>query len=139
METVTRRPAVPGLYAYDAHGRPNPLSSKCEACGARAFPARDVCEDCFSPDLTLVELGSTGTLHAFTIVHETFGPGSLPLPYGLGILQFEDGFQIRGLLNPDCHAWIVGQAVETIEIPLERDGETELMTYALTPRGANDA
>ena len=131
----SRRPAVEGLYTYDSAGRPSPLSSSCTACGARAFPARDVCEDCLSAELEILPLGSSGTLHAFTIVHEPFGVGSLPPPYGVGLIEFADGFQIRGILDPAVREWSVGHPVVTTEIVLDKDGDTELLTYALTPGG----
>lgn len=137
--SLTRRPAVDGLYTYDSAGRPSPLSSRCKSCGVRAFPAHDVCEDCLSTDIELVELGAFGNLYAFTIVHETFGLGSLPLPYGVGLLEFADGFKIRGLLDPSVRDWVVGQELATTEIELERDGDSQLMTYALTPRGDSNA
>jgi uncharacterized OB-fold protein len=137
--SLSRRPAVDGLYILDSAGRPSPLSSRCASCGARAFPARDVCEDCLSGELEVVPLGSAGTLHAFTIVHEPFGVGSLPPPYGVGLIEFEDGFQIRGLLDPSVKEWAVGHPVVTTEIVMDREGDTELLTYALTPGGTSNA
>jgi hypothetical protein len=54
-------------------------------------------------------------------------------------VEFDDGYQVRGLLDPELGGWRVGQEVETREICLDRDGDDDLLTYAFTPRRGHHA
>jgi uncharacterized OB-fold protein len=89
------------------------------------------CKRCGGTDIE-EKLEGPGRLLTFTFVHEPFGQGSLKPPYGVGLVQFEDGLTVKGLLHPQYHAPRLGEAVLTTEIELERDGEDLLLTYAFT-------
>jgi uncharacterized OB-fold protein len=134
-----RRPAVAGLYEHDGQGRPVLLVGRCGQCGARSFPAVSSCPECSAPGVEIVRYGPHARIFAYTIVHEVFGQGSLPLPYAVARVEFDDGYQVRGLLDPEVGGWRVGQEVETREICLDRDGDDDLLTYAFTPRRGHHA
>jgi hypothetical protein len=66
------------------------LGTRCPSCGIVYHVPRRNCPDCFAECSEWVELGSTGTLGAFTVVrrhHPLLCP--LPLPFGYGIIVLE--------------------------------------------------
>jgi uncharacterized OB-fold protein len=135
MTSAVRKQASPGLYELDERGRPLIVTSCCPICGSRSFPSRSSCDTCLGGATVLQRLGPYGAIHAFTVVHETFGLGSWPPPYGVAKVDLGKGFRVRGLLDPDSAGWQVGQRVETIEVTLDLTPEIELLTYAFRPMG----
>ena len=109
------------------------IVGECGECGFIGFPRRLACERCGSENIKEKLEGPAGRLMTFTIVHEPFGQGSLEPPYGVGLVQFEDGVTIKGLLHPTYQAPHVGESVLTTEIEIKGDGDDDLLTYAFTP------
>lgn len=134
-----RKPAVDGLFESDAGGAIYLLSSHCQDCGAHSFPSRESCPECLSERVKIERAGPRGQIFAYTIVHETFGRGSLPPPYGVALIDFENGLRARGLIHPDFNNPEIGQEVAMTEIVLESEEDSDLTTYAFIPAGDNNA
>lgn len=83
-----RRDVVGGMLA----------GSRCLACGALAFPARDACMACGRRDMTGTALATTGTLYSSTTIHVS---SSRPTPYAIGYVDLDDGVRVlTGIAGP---------------------------------------
>ncbi len=97
------------------------MGTECMACGAQYLPPRPMCPACFSGDMRWIEMVTTGTLAAFTVVHIA-STAMIAAGYGRenphcsGIVKLENGLSISAqILGVDT------KKPETIQIgsPLE--------------------
>ena len=96
------------FYTRLAEGRLS--TTRCEACGARAWPPRGFCGECASDRLAWVELPSEGVVHAFT-VQETGLPAGFDGPRVFAIVKV-DGLRIFAIIrDTDPTTVAVGQRV----------------------------
>lgn len=66
-------------------------ASKCNQCGARHFPPRQVCDDCGSTDVVAVTMSDTGRVLTYAVVR-TAGPDfAAEAPYVVAVLEMDDG------------------------------------------------
>jgi len=90
---------------YQYLGEHRLMASRCRSCGALHLPPRVLCPACLGEEMEWVELGSFGTLAAFTTIHIAptamieagFGKDN---PYCTGIVRLDEG--------PAISAQIVG-------------------------------
>jgi uncharacterized OB-fold protein len=99
------------------------MGTECTACGAQFLPPRPMCAECFSDQMRWVEMGTRGTLTAFTVVHIAstamivagFGREN---PHCSGIVQLENGpsisAQILGVDTSNPTLIKVGSPVEAV-------------------------
>jgi uncharacterized OB-fold protein len=73
---------------FDALKEHRILGCKCSKCGAVSVPPKSFCEPCFVPIEELVEVGSSGTIEAVTVVTAPFA-GSPPVPYAVAYVRLE--------------------------------------------------
>jgi uncharacterized OB-fold protein len=64
------------------------LGCKCSQCGQVSVPPKSFCEPCFVPVEDLVEVGSTGTIEAVTVVTAPYA-GSPPVPYAVAYVRLD--------------------------------------------------
>ena len=87
-------------------------ASRCPACGLVAFPARDTCEACATPTEP-IGLSSRATLRVATEVIHPPPDAEVPVPYGVGLIEFPEGISLLGLLDDDLRkAPAIDQEVE---------------------------
>ena len=72
------------------------MASRCRSCGALWLPPRPLCPACHGEEMEWVEMGSSGTLLAFTTVH--IAPTAMieagygkDNPYCTGIVRLAEG------------------------------------------------
>ena len=70
------------------------LGSRCAACGAHHFPRHDTCPYCAAEGPLPAQLGGAGRLWAWTAV--TAAPPGYrgPVPYGVGVVELEEGIRV---------------------------------------------
>lgn len=67
------------------------VAQRCGACGAYQHPPRPACRDCGSADVAFVRLSGRGTVHAYTVVHDTRVEGLKPYqPFTLMAVELEE-------------------------------------------------
>jgi uncharacterized OB-fold protein len=75
------------------------VGSRCESCGAMAWPMRAVCHGCGRAAPAETVFAAAGTLLSFTTMW--VGPDGLPVPYRIGQVRLDKGplifAHIRGL------------------------------------------
>jgi len=91
-----RRPILPFLRLPE-QGEPYLVGQKCGGCGAVYLNQRVACSKCQATGpFTEIPLSRTGTLHVFSIVHQSM-PG-VPTPYIAAIVDLPEGVSVRATL-----------------------------------------
>lgn len=83
-----------GLLQFDP---PRLLGSRCNACGAAIFPAKDFCPSCRADGSAPLALSPEGTVFSYTVVHQA--PGGRPTPYVLAYVDLADGVRVLAQLE----------------------------------------
>ena len=139
---MTRQRAIdPGLFDWpDAH--PALRASRCNGCGAMAFPANASCMSCGNTEVTVQKLPTRGRLWAWTIqrfmpktpyrssetpeTFKAFGVGYVELP---GTLRVE-----TRLLENDPRKLRIGDEMELAFYTHRTDPDgCEVINYAFKP------
>ena len=74
---------------------PHLIAHECTQCGARFFDRRNACASCENDQFKQVDIATTGTVKAFTIVSMA-APG-VPVPFVAAVIDC-DGTSVRGNL-----------------------------------------
>lgn len=97
---------------------------RCQACARAVFYPRALCPHCFSDQLTWITASGRGTLYAFTVVHQAFGPYAAEAPFIIGIIELEEGVRMMSRITDATREQItVGAAVE-VTFRAAEDGAT---------------
>jgi uncharacterized OB-fold protein len=75
------------------------LGGKCKKCGKVHLPPRPLCDNCFSKEFEWVEIPKQGKLLTYTIIHVAPMQFQEMTPYAVGIVQFEKGVRIPGMIR----------------------------------------
>ena len=96
------------FYGRLAQGRL--ATTRCAACGVRAWPPRGFCGECASDTLEWVDLPPDGVVHAFT-VQETGLPSGFEGPRVFAIVKIEELRVFTILTGADPATVAIGQRV----------------------------
>jgi uncharacterized OB-fold protein len=127
-------PRIDGLYESGPDGRIRLRAGRCRGCDHVMFPLPAVCERCHGEQIDAEWLGPDGAMHSFTVVHESFGLGSRPAPYGVALIEVADEVLVRGLVDGGCDGLRIGEPMETCEVTFNWDDGREGLTYGFRPR-----
>lgn len=134
-ETVTSTavPFRPEVLELADNGRGHLIGSRCPACGAHFFPAREVCSRCLGQDMERVALSSRGSLYTYTVVRQSV-PG-FSVPYLLGYVDLPEGVRVLGPLadlgEDEVH---IGMTLDLATRPVGTSEEGhELIGYVFQP------
>lgn len=95
---------------YTRLGRGRLATTRCEACGVRAWPPRGFCGECASDTFAWVELPTQGVIHAFT-AQDTGLPAGFEGPRVFAIVKIEDLRIFTILVGATPDAVAIGQRV----------------------------
>ena len=65
------------------------VGTKCPECEQVLVPARSICAKCFAPIKDFVEVGTSGTVITYSVIHTQQGFCPMEPPFVLGIIQLE--------------------------------------------------
>ncbi|MBR7744818.1 Zn-ribbon domain-containing OB-fold protein [Phycicoccus sp. BSK3Z-2] len=103
---------------------------QCDACGRRQHYARSVCSQCWSEDLTWVEVAGTGRVHTWTVVHRAGHPAwAGDTPYAVLVVELDAGPRLVTAHEGDLDALAVGMPVRLLARPR---GETHVVVAVTT-------
>ena len=127
-------PVRPGLFcAPDGTGAIDLIGSRCRECGQEAFPARGSCPACFGTRVEPCNLGRSGIVQSFTVVHQAPAGYQGPVPYALALVCVGGQVNVLAhLVGRPLAEWHLGDAVSACGLPLPRDGAT-VIAYAFRP------
>lgn len=133
-------PIEPGLFTLppSADASPHLLGSRCDDCGAVAFPARNSCTKCGSESVRQVHLSSRGKIYSSTIHWHKKAPHYYngPIPYAFGFVELPEGVMVPARLNdfPLVNPPEIGTEVELVLETWESDPEgNDVVSYAFRP------
>jgi uncharacterized OB-fold protein len=113
-------------------GQVHLLGSRCDSCGARAFPPRKVCASCRSTDVRRVRLNGTGRLYTYAIVRQA--PKEFPTPYIIGYVDLDEGVRVfTRVITVSEQDLRLGMRMTLRAAPLPGGGDTPLLAYAFAP------
>ncbi len=75
------------------------MGAKCRNCGKIQFPPRPLCDRCLSSEFDWKEIGRTGKLLTYTIIHVAPAQFQSMAPYAVGIVQLEGGLKLPGMIR----------------------------------------
>ena len=110
------------------------IGSRCESCGALAFPPRQVCASCRSAELRRVRLGGIGRLYTYGIVRQA--PKEFPTPYIIGYVDLDEGVRVfTRVITGSEQDLRLGMRMTLKAAPLPSADGGHTVAYAFTPEG----
>ncbi len=111
------------------------IGSRCQSCGAVAFPRRVVCHKCLSDNVAEIPLSQRGMLASFTVAW--VAPEGIKPPLILGYIDLPEGVRLFSILTgsqPSRDALKVGQEMELVfeEIRADKDGN-KIVAFKFKP------
>ena len=97
MSEATRAFTIENFYCFVKEGKL--MGAKCGKCGQLLVPPKPMCSNCFSKKLSWTELPRQGKLLTYTIIHVSPKQFQSLAPYAVGIVKFEEGAQLPGVVR----------------------------------------
>jgi len=88
---------IESFYKFVGEGKL--MGAKCNKCGEVMLPPRPVCTNCYSKDLSWVELKGSGKLLTYTVIHIAPKQFEAYVPYPVGIVKLDEGPQLLGMIR----------------------------------------
>ncbi len=140
------RPIADDLFTWEDDD-PRLIGSRCQVCGAYAFPARTGCAKCGATDMRRCELMSTGTLWTWT--SQGFAPkapftGTFMTepfqPWYVGLVELPGQLRVESILTGCSQDTLrFGLPMRLVTLPFSSDGAgDEVVTFAFAPVEALD-
>ena len=137
----TRVNVVEGLFSETPQGA-RLLGTRCTVCGTHYFPRTPRCTNpkCRSEAVETAMLGPTGTLFSYTVQHYAppapFRYDQPFQPYGVGLVELEQGLRVVALLKMDPAYIKIGMPLELVIDRLASDERgRDVMTWKFAPAG----
>ena len=110
-------PILDGLFTWPS-AAPKLIAAKCKSCGTISFPKFWTRHkpDCERREVEEILLSTRGVLRSYTIFH--YPPPSIfrippsQIPYGIGMVELQEGIIVLGLMTCDLKALKTGIDVE---------------------------
>jgi len=105
------------------------MAARCNKCGELLLPPKPMCTKCLSTDLKWVELGKSGELLTYTVIHVAPIQFQSMVPYVVGVVKLKAGLKLPGMIR--------GIEPEEIKVgmELEADFDTTLPSqWPMWPR-----
>jgi uncharacterized OB-fold protein len=121
MPSASYTREIPQRYRLEA--------GKCSSCGKVYYPPRRVCP-CGGRDFETVALSDTGKVVTYTIIR--VGPSDFveEVPYGLGIVEVEDGVRLMAqLVDVPLDDIKTGMPVRLEFRKIYQEGEAGIICY----------
>jgi uncharacterized OB-fold protein len=79
------------------------MAGKCQRCGKIHLPPRPLCDKCFSQEFEWIQVSGICKLLTYTIIHIAPQQFQDLAPYAVGIVQFENGLKLPGMISGATH------------------------------------
>jgi uncharacterized OB-fold protein len=65
---------------------------RCDDCGGRRFPAREICSACLSRAASWVPVSGKGQVFSFYVMHQIYHPAfASEVPYAVVVVELDEG------------------------------------------------
>ncbi|WP_456368769.1 Zn-ribbon domain-containing OB-fold protein [Geoglobus sp.] len=110
--------------------RYNLIGTRCENCGRVFYPPRNLCPECRrKSSIKEVELGDSGTVLSFSVVHDTPENLKLEKPYVVGLIRLDSGVVVTSQIVCDPEDVKIGMRVRATFRKYGEDGEDGIIYY----------
>ena len=75
------------------------MAGTCKKCGKIHFPPRQLCSECLSTEFEWTPIPTEGKLLTYTIIHIAPTQFQTMAPYGIGIIELDNGLKIPGMIK----------------------------------------
>jgi uncharacterized OB-fold protein len=75
------------------------MAGKCQKCGKLHLPPRPICDNCYGQDFEWLEISGKGNLLTYTTIHIAPAQFQSLAPYTIGIVEFENGLKLPGMIS----------------------------------------
>ena len=75
------------------------MAGQCQRCGKIHMPPRPLCDNCLGQNFTWVAVSGKGKLLTYTVIHIAPQQFQALTPYAVGIIEFENGLKIPGIIQ----------------------------------------
>ncbi len=75
------------------------MAGKCQKCGKIHLPPRPLCDVCYSKEFSWVNVSGKGKLLTYTVINVAPIQFQALAPYAVGIVEFEGGLKIPGMIQ----------------------------------------
>src|SRR5205823_7976454 len=114
---------------------PHLVAHECTTCGAIYFDRRNACANCGKTSFGTKQLGTTGVVRSFAIVHQA-APG-VPVPYVSTVVDLDGGGQVKANIvnvEPEPEHVKLGMKVRLTTFVAGTDDEgTEAVVFGFEP------
>ena len=99
----------------------------CGACGRYRHYPRPMCSACQSLDHDWLPASTTGTVHSWTVLHQSALPGLAGLlPLTLLTVALPEGVRLLGRLRAGAHTELVAGAAVLVSVVRDAAGEPQV-------------
>ena len=115
------------------------IGSKCQSCGAVAFPKRFICHKCMSENMAEVPLSQKGKLAAFTVAWAA--PKGVKTPLVMAYINLPEGVRLFSMVT-GCKisrdALEVGQEMELVFEEIREENGQKVVAFKFKPITAGE-
>ena len=106
------------------------MGSKCEECGAEAFPPVYRCRKCGSEKISDREMPRSGKIVTYTILHEPLPGFEAQAPFFLAVVELENGARMLSqVVDSEPSAIVTGAKVKAEVRKVRVDGDSGQILY----------
>jgi uncharacterized OB-fold protein len=106
------------------------IGAECEGCGAKLFPARQVCPKCKSKDLEPYQFSGKGEIYSCATVYQAPDGFEQFVPYMVALIRLDEGPIIAAqLTDAEKEGVAIGQRVEMVTRKIREYGQNGLILY----------
>jgi scaffold protein (connect acetoacetyl-CoA thiolase and HMG-CoA synthase) len=118
-------PLKRGLFQIpeDPNKKPYLTAQRCKACGAYFYSGRKNCLNCGAEPMEVVPLSGRGRLFTYTIVHQQLPGAFMKVPYGIAVVEMEEGVHVSSVVDKDYKNLRVGMEMEVYFEKVAEDKE----------------
>jgi len=110
------------------------MAAQCEECGAKFLPPRPVCSNCYSRNLTWIQLKPKGKLVTYTIIYVASQRFQPFVPYAYGIVELENELRLPGMIREVKHEDLkIGMRLEVVFEPAVTEEWPQWPNYYFKP------
>jgi uncharacterized OB-fold protein len=118
-------PLKKGLFYLpeDPKEKPYLTAQRCQACGTYFYSGRQNCLNCGAEPLEVVPLKGRGKVYTYTIAYQQLPGAFMKVPYGIAIIEMEEGVHVHTVVDKDFEKLKVGMEMEVYFEKVAEDKE----------------
>jgi len=118
-------PLKKGLFKIpeDPNEKPYLTAQRCTACGTYFYSGRKNCLNCGAEPMEVVPLSGRGKLFTYTIAHQQLPGALMKVPYGIAVVEMEEGVHVSSVVDQDYENLKVGMDMEVYFEKMAEDKE----------------